>query len=251
MVRRNSQYWIYRTSMNGSGLCECGCGLPAPIATHTRRELNHVKGYPVKFIRGHRARLQVRNKYDDERSLANEQATTKCACGCGNVVLPFVWYPNKQRMIANKCRFTSKAHASRATSRSRIQERIIQHGYVFIRNEDHPRARGGRIQEHIVIAELALGYYLPYRAVVHHVNGDTKDNSNSNLVICEDQAYHLTLHGRLDALRASGNADFLRCVYCHIHDAKSNLTVSNSRRSHHAYHSTCRNEFYKKKKEKE
>jgi len=39
-------------------LCECGCGLPAPIASHTRTEMGHVKGFPVRFIRGHRARLQ-------------------------------------------------------------------------------------------------------------------------------------------------------------------------------------------------
>lgn len=35
------------------GLCECGCGGKAPIATQTRAKYGHVKGRPVRFIAGH------------------------------------------------------------------------------------------------------------------------------------------------------------------------------------------------------
>jgi hypothetical protein len=35
-------------------LCECGCGQPAPIATRTNTKLGHVKGQPIRFVRGHR-----------------------------------------------------------------------------------------------------------------------------------------------------------------------------------------------------
>lgn len=34
-------------------LCECGCGLPAPIAQETRKSIGHFKGRPVRFVRGH------------------------------------------------------------------------------------------------------------------------------------------------------------------------------------------------------
>ncbi len=34
-------------------LCECGCGLPAPIATMTDRHAGKVKGQPRRFIPGH------------------------------------------------------------------------------------------------------------------------------------------------------------------------------------------------------
>ena len=34
-------------------LCECGCGLPAPIATETRPSRGYVKGQPMRFIKGH------------------------------------------------------------------------------------------------------------------------------------------------------------------------------------------------------
>ena len=40
----------------GKGLCQCGCGRPAPIAKMTNTRLGHIKGQPVRFIRGHHAR---------------------------------------------------------------------------------------------------------------------------------------------------------------------------------------------------
>ena len=41
-------------------LCECGCGKPAPIASRTRTGCDHVKGDPIRFINGHRSRVQPR-----------------------------------------------------------------------------------------------------------------------------------------------------------------------------------------------
>lgn len=40
-----------------NGLCECGCSLPAPIATMTRTRIGHVRGEPIRFIYGHQHRL--------------------------------------------------------------------------------------------------------------------------------------------------------------------------------------------------
>lgn len=40
-------------TLNPSGLCQCGCGNPAPVAKMTNTRLGHVKGEPVKFILGH------------------------------------------------------------------------------------------------------------------------------------------------------------------------------------------------------
>jgi hypothetical protein len=41
-------------------LCECGCGAEVPIATRTRQAWGHVKGQPIRFIRGHHTSLQSR-----------------------------------------------------------------------------------------------------------------------------------------------------------------------------------------------
>jgi hypothetical protein len=76
---------------------------------------------------------------------------------------------------------------------------------------------------HVVIAEKALGRPLPKGLEVHHVDMNKTNNENSNLVICPSRAYHRLLHQRMDALRESGNADFIRCSVCHTYDDPKNI----------------------------
>jgi hypothetical protein len=76
-------------------------------------------------------------------------------------------------------------------------------------------AKNGNVMEHLVIAESALGKPLPRRAQVHHFDGDHTNNANTNLVICEDAAYHKLLHVRQRVKAAGGNpnTDAL-CTVC-------------------------------------
>ena len=39
-------------------LCECGCGNPAPIAAKNHTKHGHVKGQPMRYIKGHILRGQ-------------------------------------------------------------------------------------------------------------------------------------------------------------------------------------------------
>jgi hypothetical protein len=41
-------------------LCECGCGLPAPIARRTNKRDGTVKGLPQRFVYGHNAGIAGR-----------------------------------------------------------------------------------------------------------------------------------------------------------------------------------------------
>jgi hypothetical protein len=48
--------------------------------------------------------------------------------------------------------------------------------------------------------------------VVHHVDGNRRNNVRTNLVICQDAAYHKLLHYRAKILRLGGNPNTDR--YC-------------------------------------
>ena len=80
----------------------------------------------------------------------------------------------------------------------------------------HPRcSASGDVLDHILVAEKALGKFLPSGAVVHHVDGDRRNNHPSNLVICQDQAYHLLLHRRQRVVEMGGDPDTHRqCCTC-------------------------------------
>lgn len=73
---------------------------------------------------------------------------------------------------------------------------IKQSGYVFLYASNNPRAHNGYVPEQILIAEKAIGKYLPKGALVHHINGNRGDNRSSNLVICENNRYHTLVHVR-------------------------------------------------------
>lgn len=91
----------------------------------------------------------------------------------------------------------------------------ISNGYVLIKESKHPRAYcDGYVPEAILICEEALGKPLPLGANPHHVDGNRGNNTNNNLVICQDHAYHMLLHQRTRALKECGHANWRRCNVC-------------------------------------
>jgi hypothetical protein len=76
---------------------------------------------------------------------------------------------------------------------------------------------------HVAIAERALGKPIPKGAVVHHADGDKRNNSNGNLVICPSKQYHNLIHRRMRAMTATGNPRLRKCVYCKQWDFPENL----------------------------
>lgn len=78
-------------------LCGCGCGEPAPIATRTRNTIGHVKGQPLKYIRGHQGRgVGAERRARVGAELAGLQVTGLCGCGCGQKT-PLAKETNRKR----------------------------------------------------------------------------------------------------------------------------------------------------------
>lgn len=126
---------------------------------------------------------------------------TLCECGCGIPITGLDVKGYRKRFV--------HGHNSRTRD-------VKSGGYRALYRPDHPSADShGRIMEHVLIAENALGHRLPANAEVHHVDDDSLNNLRRNLVICQDKAYHALLHRRAKIVRAGGNPNTeKRCEGC-------------------------------------
>ena len=113
---------------------------------------------------------------------------------CGIKFSTSDWRSNRnRRFCSNACRF---AHNRGSNHRDYAGGRWLCNtkGYWMISTGD-----GGRRPEHILKAEAALGRKLKRGEIVHHVDGNKKNNANSNLFICTIK-YHAELHARMSYL---------------------------------------------------
>ena len=78
-------------------------------------------------------------------------------------------------------------------------------GYVLIKKHDHTRRKkaGQYVPEHVLVMEKHLGRKLnwfgpghPDSEIVHHINGDKKDNRIENLMIV-NFVEHMKIHNKL------------------------------------------------------
>jgi len=121
----------------------------------------------------------------------------------------------------------------------------ISDGYRFVLMPDHPRALGsGYVPESVLVVEKAIGKYLPLPAIVHHVDEKRSNNSNGNLVACQDEAYHHLLHIRTRALRECGDAEKRKCTFCKEYDDVANLFIPKTHQTP-PYHRECRSAYFK------
>ena len=120
-------------------------------------------------------------------------------------------------------------------------------GYVCVYAPDHPKAVENSVYEHVIVAERALGKYLPPKAVVHHANRDRSDNRPENLVICQDHAYHMLIHQRMRAKEACGNPNWRKCKFCKRYDDPLNLYIPSSV-GEAASHRSCATEYARRKR---
>lgn len=94
-------------------LCECGCGLPTPIATRTQKDRGHVKGQPIRFIRFHYAKIQVHPPL---------RLTERICPMCGKVFMRRPIEPG------NYCSPACRIEGQRNTVHKRLYHRIDKSG---------------------------------------------------------------------------------------------------------------------------
>lgn len=111
--------------------------------------------------------------------------------------------------------------------------------YAKTRYRMRSRAREGKNprSEHRVVVEGVIGMELPRAAVIHHVNGDGRDNRTGNLVVCQSMGYHRLLHRRQRSYDATGDPSRRFCRFCSSWDIAENLYVGPRNMT---FHRACR-----------
>lgn len=144
---------------NTAKLCECGCGQPTPIATKTRTMLGHVKGQPVRFIRGHSGKIAKPNRKTPDFVELRPPAIN----GDGTASLPL---PGGDIAVIDESDIEAASGYNWYLSDSGRGKRYV-------------RSRKSRTNSPIYLHRLILpgadGRH------VDHVNGDTLDNRRENL----------------------------------------------------------------------
>jgi hypothetical protein len=172
----------------------------------------------------------------------------KCLCGCGQEtnIAPHTSTRYKkgdpQRYIRGHCTLGRLTGTERYNWKGE-GAKYVKQGYVYLYISNHPRAgKNHYIPEHTLIAEKAIGHYLPPKAEVHHHNKIKGDNKHRNLIVCEDRQYHKIIHIRTAAYIATGNAHKRCCTYCHEYDDISNMRLNSPKSSASTYiHKVCQN----------
>ena len=158
-----------------------------------------------------------------------------CKCDCGNIV--DVVGCNLGNGHTRSCGCLN--HKSGVESHS-WKGGITNSGFykrVLKQQPDHPKANKGYVLQYVLIVEKILGRYLRDKEIVHHVDGNPTNDKNSNLVVCENQKYHIFLHMRTRALKACGHANWIKCTYCKKYDNPDNMYIRKDRPE--GWHQEC------------
>lgn len=74
-------------------------------------------------------------------------------------------------------------------------KRITSGGHIYSYAPNHPHTtKDGYVMEHRLVMETSLGRFLKDTEIVHHINGDKKDNRIENLHLHESRSDHVKMH---------------------------------------------------------
>ena len=150
-----------------------------------------------------------------------------CACGCGELIhsITRAGKPARYKLGHNaNGRHNHKYNGGRAN----------QGKYIKIFRPHHKFAIAGKyVYEHRYLMELQLGRYLTKEEVVHHIDGNGKNNDISNLELIANNVKHLKEKHTLDLSKR-------RCITC---GSKKTRILKRNGRPVWLKHPTLKNEF--------
>lgn len=95
--------------------------------------------------------------------------------------------------------------------------------YNYVKLPNHPRCdNDGYVYEHIVVAERKLGRMLKSGEVVHHVDGNKKNNNPDNLMVFASDSDHIKYHHGGTAVKDN---DVYKCL---SKDRRKSCTICGS-----------------------
>jgi hypothetical protein len=124
----------------------------------------------------------------------------KCLCGCGSAAALGRKYisghnlRNLARTEVHRQHIAAALQRAWKTKRQRLPigaRRLDRRGYVVVKVL---AGKGPWKLEHVIVAERMLGRTLRPGEIVHHINGDRSDNSETNLFVCRNHSHHNEVH---------------------------------------------------------
>jgi len=156
-----------------------------------------------------------------------------CGCGCGSRVR----LPEHTFLYQHHTRGENSPSWNGGKTTDRF-------GRLRVKARGHHRAdSNGYVFAHVLIVEAALGKPVPSRHPTHHADSDPTNNANDNLVLCEDNAYHMLIELRTRAYRACGHASWRKCQHCGVWEPPDKIYISPSGLK--VYHRGCANTYHR------
>lgn len=104
--------------------CECGCGRPTSIAKVTDSARGWVAGQPVRFIRGHAAKLKAAEAAA-RRALEPPPGVKLCECGCGEPTPLAKWNNLARSHVAGQPVRFLQGHYARFEAAQRAEREAV------------------------------------------------------------------------------------------------------------------------------
>ncbi len=152
------------------GYCHCGCGQKTSISICNNSRTGYKKGEPIKYIRFHGNPKKIRQK--------------KVCVICGKEFLPQKKNRQETQITCSaKCR---NKYISIKTANKRSES-------LRGRGEGKTYTKRNQKHEHRVVMEQLLGRNLRSDEIVHHKDGNKKNNDLENLEVLS-RAEHTAIH---------------------------------------------------------